>query len=111
MIKKCNDILIQKCIMWAVNCTVDCIIIYHNLQQFPRFVFVGLYNKTSLTQLEFRTYFNIIFPIMAFYYSYVKPDKINEISEIALKRYFPSGNIEDDSHMEAVQVRNYLNTR
>lgn len=58
---------------------------------------------------EFSTYFNRIFSIITFYNHYSKPDKIDEIGEKVLKRYFPSGRIEDNSHMEAVKVRNYFN--
>lgn len=39
----------------------------------------------------------------------MKPDKIDEICEKVLKKYFSSGSIDDNSHMEVVKVRNDLN--
>lgn len=70
-----------------------------------------MFNETALTHIEFRTHFSRIFSLLMNFSNTMKPDKIDEIGEKVLKRYFPSGNIEDDSHIEAVQVRNDQNIK
>lgn len=45
---------------------------------------------------------------MLSYNYYTKPEHIDEIGEKVVKMYFPSGEVDDNSHMEAVKVV-YLN--
>lgn len=63
-----------------------------------------LYNSTSLVHTEFRTYFSRMFSLISCSNHYTKPDEINRIGEEVIKKYFPTGEINDNSHLDAVKV-------
>lgn len=66
--------------------------------------FAALYNSTSFVRTEFRDDFNRLLSIMLHYNHYTKEEYIDEIGQLVLKEYFPSGTIDDDSHFNAVHV-------
>lgn len=69
------------------------------------FVFTTvLYNETSLIHSEFKSDFNYLFSVVAGYNYYAKPERIDEIGEKVLKKYFPSGEIVDNTQVEASKV-------
>lgn len=53
---------------------------------------------------EFKANFNYLFPIMVGYNHYAKLEDIDEIGEKVLKKYFPSGIMDDNTHRESVKV-------
>lgn len=67
-------------------------------------VSADLYNETSLEHAEFRTYFNRLFSIMASYNLYTRPELVDGIGEKLLTKYFQSGDINDNTHSNAVDV-------
>lgn len=64
----------------------------------------SLYNNTSLIHPEFETDFNRLISIMLSYNYYTKPEYIDEIGEKVFKKYFPSGSIDDHTHINAVNM-------
>jgi len=67
-------------------------------------VSAAMYNNTSLIHPELHTDFNRLISIMMNYNYYTEPENIDEIGEKALKKYFPSGGIDDHTHINAVKV-------
>lgn len=65
---------------------------------------IALYNRTSLVHDEFKAHFNYLFPIMTGYNHYAKLEDIDEIGEKVLKKYFPSGILDHNTHLESVKV-------
>lgn len=70
-----------------------------------------MYNNTSLIQPEVRTDFNRLISIMTSYNYYTEPENIDKIGEKVLKKYFPSGGIDDHSHINAVKVGTIINNK
>ncbi|XP_060878026.1 esterase FE4-like [Metopolophium dirhodum] len=64
----------------------------------------AMYNNTSLIHPELRTDFNRLISIMMNYNYYTEPENIDEIGEKVVKKYFPSGGIDDHSHINAVKM-------
>jgi len=67
-------------------------------------IVASLYNNTSLIYPEFQTDFNRLMAIIVNYNYYTKPEYIDEIGEKVLKKYFPSGGIDDHTHINAVNM-------
>lgn len=62
-----------------------------------------MYNETSLLYPEFYTDFSHLISIIMSYQYYTLD--LKNISEIIFQKYFPSGKIEDHSHMQTVEVK------
>lgn len=78
------------------------------IQYSYEFVFTAFYNKTSLVRPEFRSDFNHQVSIVSYYNLFAKPEFIDVIGEKVLNEYFPCEEMSDDTHTEAVQVKDFL---
>lgn len=65
----------------------------------------ALYNETSVIFPEMHTDFNRLSSILMMYKHVALPEHFDEIGDRILKKYFPSGRLEDNSHLNAVDVR------
>ncbi|XP_050531732.1 juvenile hormone esterase-like [Daktulosphaira vitifoliae] len=64
----------------------------------------SLYNSTSPLYPELRTDFKNIMPNLLFYKHFAKPEHFDEISNLMLKEYFPTGQVDDHTHSNAVDL-------
>lgn len=64
----------------------------------------NLFNETSLQYPELSTDFNRLLPILLMYKHVSMPKHLDEISNRIIERYFPSGKIENDSHLDTVKM-------
>lgn len=63
---------------------------------------LALYNEISLLYPEFYTNFSRLISIIMSHQYYTLD--LDEIGEKIFKKYFPSGKIEDHSHIQTVEV-------
>lgn len=82
------------------------IILWIKLQKsaFYKYIFSALFNDTSLTYPEMNTDFYRILPILLMYKHTTLSEYSDEISHRIMRKYFPSGKIEDQAHLNAVDV-------
>lgn len=67
------------------------------------YVFIlALYNDTSIRYPEFNTDFNRLLSIVLSHQHFTLD--LDEIGENVIKKYFPSGKIEDHSHLKTLEV-------
>ncbi|XP_050531758.1 esterase E4-like isoform X3 [Daktulosphaira vitifoliae] len=64
----------------------------------------SLYNDTSLKYPEFNKNFNRLLPLVLGYDGLVTQDNIEDIGKRVMKHYFPSNNVNDGSHFNAIKM-------
>ncbi|XP_060847593.1 juvenile hormone esterase-like isoform X1 [Rhopalosiphum padi] len=64
----------------------------------------SLFNETSLQYPELSTDSNRLLPILLMYKHMSLPKHMDEINNRIIEKYFPSGKIESDSHLDAVKM-------
>lgn len=67
-----------------------------------------MFNETSLKFPEFNSDFNFILGSLLTYKHLALPQHWDEIATQVMKKYFPSGIIDDHSHSDVVDVYIYL---
>ncbi|XP_025194178.1 venom carboxylesterase-6-like [Melanaphis sacchari] len=64
----------------------------------------SLFNETSLRFPELHTDVNRLLPVLLMYKHVSMPEHLDEITNRIMKMYFPSGKIENDSHLDTVKL-------
>ncbi|XP_050428135.1 esterase E4-like [Adelges cooleyi] len=64
----------------------------------------GLFNDTSFMYPELNSEFNRLISVLLMYNHFTLPKHLAEIGEKLLKKYFPLGRIDDQSHLNAVDM-------
>lgn len=70
-------------------------------------MFSELFNETSLRYPEIHTDPGHLLSYLVMYQHLALPEYLDDIKNRVMKKYFPTGKMEDDSHSNAVKVRMY----
>lgn len=68
------------------------------------YLFSALFNETNLKHPELNSDFNRLLGSLITYKHVALPEHWDDIANRIMKKYFPSGRIEDNSHSNAVDV-------